>query len=238
MPRPATARGPVRDDAPWYSPAPPDSVLRLAFGATYVPSPTTGTVFQGALGPWRRGPFRLAATWSYVYVRSTDGEAFGFGDPKLFARLRLAGRDSTWARLYVEGGARIPTASAKLFPFAYGGQELDLQGVVAFGRRTHLILGGGGSWTEPGKGMQSSDVPHSVRGWAQCGHVGDVWAAQLRGDYWDLEDGGRREAVEGGVTYIEPDGLRITVAGGAEIGPEADRALDSFVHLRFAMRLR
>lgn len=234
----ATARGPVRDDAPWYSPSPPDTVLRLAFAATYVPSPTTGTVFQGALGPWRRGPFRLAATWSYVSVRDTSGEAFGFGDPKLFARVRLAGRDSSWARLYVEGGARIPTAPAKLFPFAYGGQELDLQGVAAFGSRNLLLLGGGGSWTEPGKGMRSSDVPHSVRAWAQCSRRTGAWVAQVRGDYWDLEGGGRREAVEAGVSYFEADGLRITAAGGAEIGPDADRALDSFVHLRFAMRLR
>ena len=229
----------MRDDAPWYSPSPGDSVLSLAFGATYVPSPQAGTVFHAALAPWRRGPFRLAVTWSYVSTRGANGEAFGFGDPKMFARLRLAGGDSTAARFYAEGAARIPTASAKLFPFAYGGQELDLQGVLALGRgRNQVLCGGGGSWTEPSEGMSSSDVPHSVRGWGQLGRRGQRWAAHVRGDYWRMEGDARRTAVEAGVTRFETSGMRLTVAGGVEVGPRADRAIDSFVHLRFATRLR
>lgn len=232
------ARGPVRDDAPWYAPSAGDSILSLAFGATHVPSPRTGTVFHAALAPWRRGPFRMAATWSYVSVRGPNGQAFGFGDPKVFARLRLAGNDSTRARFYAEGAARIPTASAKLFPFAYGGQELDLQGVLAAGSRNTAHFGGGGSWTEPAKGMLRGDVPHAVRAWAQFVRRGSRWSLQVRGDYWRMEGGARRQAIEGGVTRFESNGLRITVAGGAEVGPRADRALESFVHLRFATRLR
>ncbi len=205
----------------------------------YVPAPRAAAVFQTALAPWRKGPLRLGATWSFVSVRSPNGEASGFGDPKFFARLRLAGRDSTLARLFVEGAARLPTASAKLFPYAFGGQELELWGVVAFGAPSlALFLGGGGSWTEPSAGLSHAQVPHATRAWAQLARRATNWGTRLRSDFDWFDGGATRAGIVASVTHFATAGIRATVAGGVEAGPRRDRAAESFVQLRFAVPLR
>jgi len=235
----AYGRGLVHEDAPWYLPDLADSTLQLGFAATYVPAPRAAAVFQTALAPWRKGPVRLGATWSFVSVRGPTGEASGFGDPKFFARLRLAGSDWTVARLFIEGAARLPTASAKLYPYAFGGQELELWGVVGFGAPPlELLLGGGGSWTEPSTGLTPADVPHATRAWAQLARRTAHWGARVRCDFDRFDGGAYRTGICAGVTHFATDAIRATVAGGVEIGPRRDRAAESFVQLRFAVPLR
>jgi hypothetical protein len=204
-----------------------------------VPSPRTASVFGISLAPFRKGPLRLAASWSFVSVRGPDGEAFGFGDPKFFARMVVAGNDSSALHASVEGMARLPTASAKLFPYAFGGQEIELWGVAGIGGRYRRLTSGvARSWTEPSPGLSASEVPKSVRAFAQMTWRPYPWAARLRTDAWWMDGGTRRNAADAELTHFSTQGFAATIAGSVEFGPQADRAIDSSLGLRFAMRLR
>jgi len=196
-------------------------------------------VFGASLAPFRKGPLRLAASWSFVSVRGPDGEAFGFGDPKFFARMVVAGSDSSRLHASVEGMARLPTASAKLFPYAFGGQEIELWGVMGVGGRYRRVTSGvARSWTEPSPGLSPSDVPKSVRAFAQATWRRPAWAARFRTDAWWMDGGARRNAADLELTHFSTRGFTATLAGAVEFGPEPDRAIDSSLGLRFAMRLR
>jgi hypothetical protein len=198
-------------------------------------------VFSAALAPWRYGPLRVAATWSYVSVRrDPEGQAFGFGDPKIYARLRAVGRDTTAVRAWLDGAARISTAQAKLFPYAWGGQEIELGASMALGLPTVTQFGVTYSWTEPGTGttVTRADLPHALHAFALGRHDFQGWVAQARFDQLWMEDGAQRSILEAGVTRREILGIDITAAGALELGPRDERAVDSWLHLRFATRLR
>jgi hypothetical protein len=225
---------------PWSGADFADTSLVFALGATRVPSPRAATVFHAGLAPWRYGPLRIAATWSFVSVRAPAGQSFGLGDPKIYARLRVVGRDTTAARLWIDGMARVPTAQAKLFPYAWGGQEVELGASAALVRTFAAQVGGAYAWLEPGAGaaVTRADVPHTVRAYAFLRRAWGAWVPQLRFDRCWLDRAGQRSLVEAGVTRRQEQGVDVTVAGGLEIGPRGDRAVESWLHLRFATRLR
>ena len=225
---------------PWSAPEFADTSLALAFGVETVPSPRTATMVQAALAPWRLGPLRVAATWSYVAVRADAGESFGLGDPKLYARLRVAGSDTTALRVWLDGNARIPTAQAKLFPFAWGGQEVEAGASMAWVAPWTVSAGLSRAWTEPGSGdlVQRTDLPHALRAFAFVRHAWGDWVPQLRFDQSWFDDTTQRNLVTASVTRLQRRGIHITAGAGVEFGTRRDRAADSWLHLRFATRLR
>lgn len=209
-------------------------------GVATIPSPRTATVFSAALAPWRYGPLRVAATWSFVSVRAAAGQSFGLGDPKVYARLRAIGHDTTAVRAWFDLVARIPTAQAKLFPFAWGGQEIEAGAGLALGRPLVAQFGVAHAWTEPGAGtaVTRADLPHAVRAFALGRGRRRDWVLQARFDQLWMEPAARRSVLEMGLTRRETLGVDMTVAGALELGPRRDRAVDSWLHLRFATRLR
>jgi len=237
---PASARGPFFEPVPWSGPDFADTTLVLALGVETVPSPRTGTLVQAALAPWRLGPLRLAATWSLVSVRAAGGQSFGLGDAKIYARLRVAGSDTTAFRLWLDAAARIPTAQSKLFPFAWGGQEIDAGTSVAFVGPWSASAGVSRSWTEPGVGdaVTDADLPHALRAFAWVRRAYGAWVPQVRFDQSWMDDTTQRHLVEASITHRRPRAIDVTVAGGVEFGRRRDRAADSWLHLRFATRLR
>lgn len=237
---PAWARGPFYEPVPWFAPEFTDTTLVLSFGIETVPSPRTGTLVQAALAPWRFGPLRMAATWNFAAVRSDDGEAYGFGDPHLYARFRIAGNDSSTWRLWIDANARIPTAQSKLFPFAWGGQEIEAGASVTRVKRVALTAGLWHSWTEPGKGdlVRQSDLPHAVRLAFAVRVLRGDWVPHARLDQSWMDDDSQRHWIEAGITRLQPRGIHVTLLGGAEFGERDARAADSWLHLRFATRIR
>jgi hypothetical protein len=237
---PAAARGPFYETVPWSSPEFADTSLVLGLGIETVPSPRRATLVQAALAPWRLGPLRVAATWSFVGVRAAGGESFGLGDPKLYARLRVAGTDSTAWRVWLDGHARIPTAQAKLFPFAWGGQEVEAGTSVARVAPWTWSAGASHTWTEPGTGdvVQRRDLPHAWRAFALVRRTWGAWVPQVRFDQSWMDDTTQRQGITASITRIARRGIHVTVGGGVEAGTRRDRAADSWLHLRFATRLR
>lgn len=236
----AQGRGLYLEFPPWYSPALADTNLTFGAGMVYVRADTQAVLFPVVLTPIRRGPLRFAATWSYVSVRTVEGRVFGFGDPKVFARLRLAGAPDAAAVLFVEGAARLPTAQPKLFPFATGGQEVELAGTLGVPRLQGLHVGGGGIWTEPPghSSLQRRDLPHAVHAWALVSHARPTWAATLREDELWMHGGTRRSGLEASVTMRTPGALRVSAGFRLEMGPRRERVVDRAVSLRFATSLR
>jgi len=240
MADPGFARGLFLETAPWHGVAAADTVLGIAAGVWVATGDTSAVLFPVAIAPIRRGPLRLALAWSAVSVRTAEQQVFGFGDPKLFARLRLAGGEGGIVRVHAEGAARIPTASPKLFPFASGGQELELAGSVEAGARGVLRTGIGRIWTEPGVGggFQRSDVPHATHAWfGVAPHRGRI-ATLVRADGLWMQGGGTRGLFQGVIAYTGANGLRLEVRGGAEAGARDNRVLDALFGLRFVMPLR
>lgn len=217
-----------------------DTIPALELGFTVTDGDTSAFLLQSALAPVRRGPLRLAFTWEFVSIRTAAGREFGFGDPHVYARLRLAGGPGSRASLAVEGAARIPTAAAELFPYASGGQEIELFGTLGLGPARAVLVGGGHLWTEPpaGAALTAADLPHAEHAFLVLTRRFSTWAVRLRGDALWLEQGGSRAQVELSLARWGGTGLRPTLAVGAELGPEADRVADALATLRFAMPLR
>lgn len=234
------ARGLYPEYPPWYGPALSDTSLSLGVGMSYVDGDTSAVLFPIVLTPFARGPLRLAATWGYASVRTARERVFGLGDPKIFARARLAGSDSTRLRLHLDGAARIPTAQPKLFPFASGGQELELQAVVTWRARLTAHAGAGRIWSEPGSGagLARRDLPHATHAWGSVHCPLGAWWAEVRGDLFLQHGGGRRSHLEFGLTRAPRAALRITASFGLEVGERASRSADHFGSLRFATPLR
>lgn len=215
-------------------------MLALELGCTATAGDTTAFLLQTALAPVRRGPLRLAFTWSYAAVRGSAGQEFGFGDPRVYMQLRLAGGTESPARLAVEGMARIPTADAGLFPYATGGQELELSGSLTLGRARGILLGGGYVWSEPpaDSGLGTTDVPHAAHAFAALTRRLADWALRVRGDGLWMEEHRARAQVEFSVSRWSGTGLRPGLAAGVEVGGRAERVADAWGTLRFAMPLR
>ncbi len=237
---PAFARGLFLETAPWHGVAAADTVLGIAAGVWVVTGDTSAVLFPLAIAPLRRGPLRFAPMWSAVSVRTSRQRAFGFGDPKLFARVRVAGAEGGAIRLHAEGAARIPTASAKLFPFASGGQELELAASVEAGSQGVLRTGVGRIWSEPGagSGIRRHDVPHATHAWFGLAPRRGRVTTLARADALWMRGGGTRGLFQGVIAYTGTNGLRLEVRGGAEAGSRDHRVLDALFGLRFVMPLR
>jgi hypothetical protein len=214
--------------------------LVVDFGATAADGDTTGFVLGAVLSAIRRGPVRLAFSWPWVSVHTTAGREFGFGDPKVFVRARVVGRDSSFAAAWIEGAARLPVANPHFFPFASGGQELELAGTLLFGHARGTRLGVGYIWSEPPSGgvLSQADVPHSLHLWGSQSMRLAAWVARARVDVLHMKQGRWRQQAEASLTLLAAPSLRPSFAVGCEFGPDADRATDAFVSLRFAMPLR
>lgn len=235
----AEGRGLFLEEPPWHRPALADTVLALELGCIATTGDTTAFLLQSALGPVRRGPLRLAFTWPFVSVRTAAGQEFGFGDPLVYAQLRLAGGPGSRAALAVEGRARIPTAPAALFPYATGGQEIELGGTLGLGAARGVLCGGGYIWSEPPAvgHLGAADVPHASHAFVALAHRLAAWAVRLRGDSLWMETGSTRTQLELSVARWSGSGLRPTLACGVEVGPGAERVADAYGTLRFAMPL-
>lgn len=236
----ASARGLFLETAPWQGVAIADTVLGFSAGMVVTTGDTSAVLFPVGFSPIRRGPLRIALAWSAQSVRNAEQRVFGFGDPKLFVRLRLAGGPGGPFRFYAEGAVRIPTASAKLFPYANGGQELELAASFEAGADGWLRGGGGRIWTEPGagSGVGQSDVPHAIHGWAgiapRRGRLATLWRADA---LW-FDNGESRGLFQGIIAYTGTNGLRLEARGGAEAGGRDVRVLDALFGVRFVMALR
>jgi hypothetical protein len=236
----ARARGLFLEEPPWHRPALADTTLALELGVTVADGDTAAFLLQSALAPVRKGPLRLAFTWEFISVRTASGRSFGFGDPRVYARLRLAGAPGSSASLAVEGAARIPTASAELFPYATGSQEIELFGTLGIGVSRGVLLGGGHIWSEPpgGTALTAEDVPHAEHAFLALARRISTWAVRLRGDALWMENEHFRAQLELSVARWSGAGLHPTVAVSAELGPRSERVADAAAILRFAMPLR
>jgi hypothetical protein len=235
-----SARGVYLETAPWQGVAIADTVLGFSAGMVVATGDTSAVLFPVAFSPIRRGPLRVGLTWSAQSVRTAEQRVFGFGDPKLFVRLRVAGTPGGPLRFYTEGAVRIPTATAKLFPYANGGQELELAASFEAGSDGWLRGGGGRIWTEPGAGggVAQSDVPHAIHGWAGFApRLGRI-ATLLRADGLWFDNGETRGLFQGIIAYTGTNGLRFEARGGAEAGGRDVRVLDALFGVRFVMALR
>jgi hypothetical protein len=211
----------------------------LGVGMTYARGDTQAALFPIIVGPFRRGPLRFAATWGYTSVHTQGVHSFGLSDPKFFGRLRLAGSPEGRIVVHVEGAARLPTAKAKLYPFAFGGQDLELLGSIGL-PRAHAHAGFGHIWTEPphGSSLRPSDVPHATHAWVVGWRDWRMWTLVARDDMLWLEGSGRRNVLQLGIAVRPAHGLRATAGAELELGPERDRVLDRAFSLRFATSLR
>jgi hypothetical protein len=236
----AGGRGLFLEEPPWHRPALADTTLALELGATAADGDTSAFLLQSALSPVRKGPFRLAFTWEFISLRTASGRTFGFGDPRVYARLRVVGSPGSSTLLAVEGAARIPTAHADLYPYATGSQEIELFGSLGLGAARGVLLGAGHIWSEPpgGIGLTSADVPHAEHAFLALAKRISTWTVRVRGDALWMEHGHSRTQVECSVARWGGVGLRPTFAMGAELGPRAERVADVIGTLRFAMPLR
>jgi hypothetical protein len=234
----AAARGLALEIPPWYDVQFADTSLTLGLGMRYASGDTQAVVFPVALSPLQRGPLRFALAWSYASVRTRRSQAFGPGDPKLFARLRLFGSEAFAVR--VEGSARLPFADSGLFPYASGAQEVELGGNLGVPGWLGLVAGAGRIWSEPPSHstLGQRDVPHSTHLWAALSRTQGSFAVAVRGDGLVFSRGGSRRIVEASLAHLEPHGLHVELAAGFELGPTVDRVFDQQASLRFAAPLR
>jgi hypothetical protein len=190
------------------------------------------------LAPVRRGPLRLGFSWQLLWVRTADGQAFGIGDPKVFARLRVLGSAASRASFHIEGAARIPAADADLFPYGTGGQDIELAGTLGFGASRTTLVGCGYIWTEPRDHLTSADVPHALHVYASLGGRRGDWVPRARADAFWMEGGHERAEVEVSITRVAGRALHPTLVLGAGLGGDDERLYDVLASLRWAMPLR
>ena len=226
----------MQEPAPWYDAAYSDTSLTLATGASAYADPERAGLFNVALSPIRRGPVHFALTWSYVFRHAASASQWGVGDPKVFARVPLV-RQRT-AKLFLEAGARLPVAAADLFPYACGGQELEVLGVLAV-PAWGLHLGAGRQFTEPpnDSALGTNDMPHATHAWLQLTGERGGLTAQVRADALVFElEGHARWLGEARLSRGDPQRFATRLVAKAEAGP--DRLYDFAVEIGFAMRLR
>lgn len=235
---PAWSRGLFPTEPPLQRPTFADTNLVLELGANSAAGDTSAFLLEAALAPVRRGPLRLGFSWSFASVHTTEGRRFGFGDPKVYARLRLIGTPHRGTALFAEGMARIPIAEPNLYPFASGGQEIELAGTLGIGR-DHM-LSCGYIWSEPPAGdwIGTSQVPHSLHVAAAVAGRSSWWFVRARGDAYWMEGGRERGRAEVSFGRLAAQLLNPALVVGAAIGAPDERIGDAFIALRFATRLR
>ena len=178
-------------------------------------------------------------------MRGKTKHRFDFGDLKIYGRYRLpVFRDSTDVAppsIWVEGFARVQVSDPELYPFATGGQEIELSMVAGWPRAAQSILGVGRIWSEPPSGGQLhwSDVPHSTHVWLQARSTLQSFDFQVRGDVFlfEIKDKGRT-VLTGSVTHRSVRGFHVTLDFAVEVGDQDERVFNQLVSLRFATRLR
>ncbi len=222
----ASARGLFLETAPWQGVAIADTVLGFSAGMVVTTGDTSAVLFPVGFSPIRRGPLRIALAWSAQSVRNAEQRVFGFGDPKLFVAAATCRCDSAVrSRFYAEGAVRIPTASAKLFPYANGGQELELAAsfdsrrgwLVARWWRSHLDRAGAGS----GIGQSPTCRTPSTGGRGIAPRRGRLRDALARRCAVVRQRRTSRGLFEGIIAYTGTNGLRLEARGGAEVGAGA-----------------
>ncbi len=234
------------EPAPWYHSAFSDTILSLEAGVSYADADTHETMlFPLALSTVQRGPVQFAGRWSYISMRGETEHRFNFGDLKIYARYRIPifqdSTDVAHPNLWIEGFARIQLADPQLFPFATGGQELELSTVFGWPRAAHSILGVGRIWSEPpGNGeLQWFDVPHSTHVWLQSRAILRQFDFQLRGDLFIFEvKDTSRSILTGSITRRSVQGFHVTLEFAVETSAAEERVFNQLLSLRFATRLR
>ena len=233
---PLAALGQALEIAPWYAVAHADTTLGLTTGAAYTVGVTPATLFGVGMSPLRRGRFEFAVTWGTVFLREPSAQSWGPADPKVFARLLLPAAAGVHAA--IEASARLPLAEAELFPYAFGGQELEVQATFAV-PAMGLHLGGGRIFTEPpsGSSLAASAVPHATHAWTQFDGRRGGFAAGIRADalIFEIEDHARA-LFSARLAYQRPGGLVTQLSAQAEAGP--DRIFDFRLEAGFATALR
>ena len=231
-----SALGLYQEPAPWYDPTFADTTIAFGTGASVSAGPSRAALFHLGLAPIKRRSFRFGLTWSYVFLRSTSTPAWGVGDPKVFVDVPLLHRAA--ATLSLEGAARLPASKAALFPYAFGGQELELLGVLAV-PAAGLHLGAGRVFTEPpgDSRITTDDVPHATHVWLLLTGRAAGWTGQLRADALIFElEGHSRWLYEARLLHGDPRRFVARVAAKAEAGP--DRIFDAAVEIGFVTALR
>jgi hypothetical protein len=220
----------------------PDTAVVLGFAVTRVQGDAPATLFTARFSSVRRGPAEFAASWSTVFKRTPDSQPSGAGDPKLFLRLQLPFPKDWPVRFHLEFAARVPTSSPDLYPYATGGQDLEIMGSAVTRGVVRAAAGFGRILANPPSGstLGESDVPDASHAWALLAHgIGPVvLAARVDGLLYDLEEQGRG-IVTGSLSYQQrPNGLVVAFEWAMEFGGAENRVFDRAPTLRFAIPLR
>ncbi len=227
------------EPSPWYDAAYADTTRAFGTGVSAFTGDGRATLFDFGMAPIRRGPVRIAITWNYVFQRSTASQSWGVGDPKVHARVSLPLLRRFRAGFFLEASARLPVAQAKLFPYAFGGQDITVMAVLDLAQGA-LHIGGGRQLTEPSSGsdLESEDVPHATQLWLQITRSRGALTGQLRADalIFDLE--GRTRSIFEARLVHEPSSQRLAVriAAKAETGP--DRIFDFGAQIGFTTAMK
>jgi hypothetical protein len=234
----ATPCGVYLEIPPWYDAALADTSLSMGLGVTYVDAPDPANLYVVDLTPIRRGPVELAWHWSYIFMRDESGHRFGAGDPKLFGRVRIPFQRRWPFDIYIDAAARLSTASASLFPYALGGQDIELGGSLVL-RPIVLAMGAGRVMTHPPSGtdLTTADVPDANHFWILFTQPIRPLLLSLRVDTLLLEiKDDWRGSGRASVVHRSDRGFSVSLEWMSEFGP--NRILDNAVTLRFAMRIR
>ncbi len=235
--QPLGALGLALQVAPWYGAAPADTTLGLATGAVYSVGAAPATLFGVGMSPIRRGRFEFAVTWGTVFLRAPQAQSWGPADPKVFARVHLLPRAANAVHGAIEAAVRLPLAAAALFPYAFGGQDVEIQAVVEL-TRLGLHVGGGRIFTEPpaDSALDSGDVTHATHAWAQLIGRRGTFSCLVRADalIFEIEDNARC-VVTAQLVHHRQGGLAAQLTAKAETGP--DRIFDYAVEIGFATAL-
>jgi hypothetical protein len=245
MPGVAAGLGLHYEPAPWYAPTLRGDTTAVAITTTVSEADSESVVMFGAeVAPLRYRAFEFAARWSYIVLRDDVEHHFAFGDPKLYARIRVpAPRDSIppdpgWTGA-VEVSARLPTAQASMFPYALGAQEIELQGVFGWAADPWTFVGVGRIWTEPPSksDIGSQDVPHSTHVWLHVAPRFGRTRVEGRVDVFLFEIQGKSRSVyTARVAHTAPNGFDLALDVAVEGSPDDTRIFDVLAALRFATR--
>src|SRR5262249_26894096 len=144
-------------------------------------------------------------------------------------------------RFNLEFAARVPTSSADLYPYATGGQEIEIMGSAVTRGGVRAGGGFGRILADPPSrtSLDESDGPSATHAWAFLAHgFGPlVLSARADGLLYDVEGQGRG-IVAASLWYQSTNGLVLAFEWAAELGSAANRVFDRAPTLRFAIPLR
>jgi hypothetical protein len=215
--------------------------VALGFAVTRVQGDAPATLFAARFASVRRGPAEFAVSWCTIFKRTPDSQPSGTGDPKIFLRLHLPFPKDWRVRFNLEFAARVPTSSPDLYPYATGGQEIEIMGSAV----TRGVVRAGGGFgriladAPSGSTLDENDVPSATHAWALLAHgFGPlVLSARADGLLYDVEDQGRG-IVAASLWYQSPNGIIAAFEWAVELGNAANRVFDRAPTLRFAIPLR